>query len=289
MQAGAGAPVRYLAWNGGELAGEWNSNGGPIFYAYDNEGRPTFGANFTPNHYIYSTDYLTDERGSLVGESDGTLRAYAYDAYGRETKSHPSLLGYAGGVALPGAGLVHFRARAYDAATGRFVSADLIGIKGGINLYEYAGDDPITRTDPSGLEPRPERQQTEVEDRDKEHTKNARPSTEEKHQQGQTRIGKDAKGGEKGDDRRPHGQTKPKGTPSQPAKNSPGYLRPGPKGSPSPTKPSSGNEVPLADSGPKQPPKEPMQQHGDDLQDIINAIQAGMATEEELLENTPPP
>jgi RHS repeat-associated protein len=154
VQAGVGASVRYLARNGSELEVEWNSNGGPIFYAYDNDGRPTFGANFTPNQFINQTNYLTDERGSLIGEHDGTFRTYAYDAYGRETVGvqHPSLLGYAGGVALPGAGLVHFRARAYDTNTGRFVSADPIGVGGGVNLYGYVGDDPINMVDPSGTE-----------------------------------------------------------------------------------------------------------------------------------------
>ncbi|CAF1428952.1 unnamed protein product [Adineta steineri] len=40
----------------------------------------------------------------------------------------------------------------------------------------------------------------------KEHTKNARPSTQQKHEKGQTRKGSDKKGGEKGDARRPYGK-----------------------------------------------------------------------------------
>ena len=41
--------------------------------------------------------------------------------------------------------------RWYDAITGRWFSQDPIGFKGGINLYEYVGDSPLTRTDPLGL------------------------------------------------------------------------------------------------------------------------------------------
>ncbi|CAF1325164.1 unnamed protein product [Rotaria sordida] len=39
-----------------------------------------------------------------------------------------------------------------------------------------------------------------------EHTKNARPSTQGKHEKGQSRKASDKKGGEKGDARRPYGK-----------------------------------------------------------------------------------
>jgi RHS repeat-associated protein len=47
--------------------------------------------------------------------------------------------------------LYYYRARFYDAVLERFVNRDPIGYSGGINLYEYVGDDPLTRTDPKGL------------------------------------------------------------------------------------------------------------------------------------------
>jgi uncharacterized protein RhaS with RHS repeats len=47
--------------------------------------------------------------------------------------------------------LLYYRARYYNPAWGRFVSADPAG--SGINPYVYAGDNPINHGDPSGLNP----------------------------------------------------------------------------------------------------------------------------------------
>jgi len=48
--------------------------------------------------------------------------------------------------------LYYYRARWYDPAAGRFLSEDPIGLAGGdSNFYRYVGNDPVNRTDPSGL------------------------------------------------------------------------------------------------------------------------------------------
>ena len=48
-------------------------------------------------------------------------------------------------------GLYYYRARYYDPAIGRFISADPIGFAGGdANLYRYVGNSPVNWTDPSG-------------------------------------------------------------------------------------------------------------------------------------------
>lgn len=59
----------------------------------------------------------------------------------------------AGQVYDASAGLYYMGARFYDPDLGRFISEDPIGIAGGLNLYAYAGNDPVNAMDPSGTDP----------------------------------------------------------------------------------------------------------------------------------------
>lgn len=52
----------------------------------------------------------------------------------------------------PGVSL--FRNRSYDANSGRWLQEDPIGIAGGINLYQFNGNNPVAFTDPFGLCPK---------------------------------------------------------------------------------------------------------------------------------------
>jgi RHS repeat-associated protein len=77
----------------------------------------------------------------------------AWSAYAQED---PSVLEWHGTL-LNGkqdaTGTLYRRARYYDPQTGRFTQEDPIGLAGGVNLYGYAGGDPVNYADPSGLCP----------------------------------------------------------------------------------------------------------------------------------------
>jgi RHS repeat-associated protein len=61
-------------------------------------------------------------------------------------------LGFAGGLRDGVTGLVRFGLRDYDPAAGRFVAKDPSFFSGSPqNLYNYAGNNPVTMRDPSGL------------------------------------------------------------------------------------------------------------------------------------------
>ena len=42
--------------------------------------------------------------------------------------------------------------RYYDPGTGRFLTRDPIGVAGGINLYGFVGNNPVTGADPEGTD-----------------------------------------------------------------------------------------------------------------------------------------
>ena len=55
------------------------------------------------------------------------------------------------GAQTDGSGLEYMRNRYYDSRTGRFTQEDPIGLAGGLNLYGFAGGDPVNFGDPFGL------------------------------------------------------------------------------------------------------------------------------------------
>ena len=102
-------------------------------------------------------NFLTDGLGSTLGLTDSTgavQTQYTYEAFGKTTTSGPanaSTFQYTERE-NDGTGLYYYRARYYHPTLQRFISEDPLGFGGGdINLYAYAGNDPLGYTDPSGF------------------------------------------------------------------------------------------------------------------------------------------
>jgi RHS repeat-associated protein len=102
--------------------------------------------------------FLEDALGStlaLTSTSAGILTQYTYEPFGAATASGGSSTNsfQFTGRENDGTGLYFYRSRYYKPGFERFASEDPIGLVGGINLFEYVGDNPMLYIDPFGLEP----------------------------------------------------------------------------------------------------------------------------------------
>jgi RHS repeat-associated protein len=115
------------------------------FYGH---GEQIAGAN-----YYFTTDHLGSIR-EMTNSAGGLVARYDYDPYGRRTLVNGTDLadfGFTGFYHDQATGLDFSATRAYVADLGRWITKDPIGEAGGINLYDYARNNPINLTDPTGL------------------------------------------------------------------------------------------------------------------------------------------
>jgi RHS repeat-associated protein len=89
---------------------------------------------------------------NLCGHNSAKLQYYYYAPFGQLTMQgggSPQPYQFTGREADE-TGLMYYRARYYNPNWGRFVSEDPMGFAGGINPFVYAGNNPVSLTDPSG-------------------------------------------------------------------------------------------------------------------------------------------
>jgi RHS repeat-associated protein len=98
-----------------------------------------------------------DHQGSVIRVTDSAgavVNSYTYDAYGQRltaTEGVEIAYGYTGREYDAESGLMYYRARVYDTATGRFLQTDPLGFAAGdLNLYRYVANDPVNQKDPNG-------------------------------------------------------------------------------------------------------------------------------------------
>ena len=104
--------------------------------------------------------YHQDGLGTVTDLTDSagaTAKSYSYDAYGSivdQTGTVDQPYTYTGREFDSETGLYYYRARYYDATTGRFLQKDPIGFLGkDVNLFRYVHSNPANQTDPAGLGP----------------------------------------------------------------------------------------------------------------------------------------
>ena len=136
---------RRFVWGGPEICEEHNAND-VVVNRYFDQGEQQNGTNL-----YYTRDHLGSVRELTDGAS--ALRAeYAYATYGLATKLNGDLeanFGFTGHFRHLPSGLDLTFYRALDLGNARWLSRDPVRPID-VNLYSYAGNDPINRMDPDG-------------------------------------------------------------------------------------------------------------------------------------------
>jgi RHS repeat-associated protein len=152
IQKTAGSAITNYLYDGAQIASQytdvWTA---PTFnYTYGpGADAPTIRANSTTAQYYHQNGI-----GNVVavtnqtGATDGTA---TYNPYGIAITTVGSIPTYGFTGREPDeTGLIYYRARYYDPSVGRFTRRDPIGFRGGLNLYDYVGNNPLLFTDPTG-------------------------------------------------------------------------------------------------------------------------------------------
>jgi RHS repeat-associated protein len=135
-------------WSGNTLVAERPANNDAVWKRLFAEGEQINGVN-----YYFTRDHLGSIR-EMTNSTASVQAQYEYDPYGVRTKLTGNLdadFGFTGHWHHALSGLDFSRHRGYSSTLGRWISRDPIGENGGLNLYGYVGNRPVSLADPLGL------------------------------------------------------------------------------------------------------------------------------------------
>jgi RHS repeat-associated protein len=157
--------TRYV-YLGRSVVQERNSAGNPtVTYTRGLDLSGTFGGAGGIGGLLARTDgsgaafYHNDGAGNITTliNSSGQVQArYTYDPFGnlidkRGPLADANLYRFSSKEHLPSAGLYYYGFRFYEPNLQRWLNKDPIGLAGGLNLYQFVGNNPISLLDPFGL------------------------------------------------------------------------------------------------------------------------------------------
>ncbi|MDE2367519.1 MAG: DUF2778 domain-containing protein [Burkholderiales bacterium] len=130
----AGGTTGSYAWVGTTPVAKWATGAqSSVFFLHtDQLGTPRLGTS-TAGGQVWRWDGAAFGQGGASGSAQLNLR-FEGQFYDAET------------------GLYQNRNRTYDPSSGRYLESDLLGLTAGTNTFAYVGGNPMTRTDPWGLD-----------------------------------------------------------------------------------------------------------------------------------------
>jgi RHS repeat-associated protein len=154
-QTTAGATVTRFLYEGDDLAAEYDGSGALLRRYVHGAGvdEPLVwyeGALGTTDKRWLHADLLGSVIFTTAVNGARNYGPYKYGPYGEPAAWSGSRFAYTGQIMLPEARLYHYKARAYDPMTGRFMQTDPVGYDSDLNLYAYVRENPVNAIDPSG-------------------------------------------------------------------------------------------------------------------------------------------
>jgi RHS repeat-associated protein len=156
-----GTAQTYFLWDGQNLLAELNGAGTGEVAEYSYNGVDDPHALVVGGHAYFAHEDMIGSVVALTDSAKQLQRSFAFDAWGNLSTGNDYLpfnnadrARWKGALWLgPEVDLYYMRNRWYEPLTGRFLSEDPDGLRGGFNLYTYGYNDPVNMRDPNGLCP----------------------------------------------------------------------------------------------------------------------------------------